>query len=236
MEPPNDIAQVSLKVWGDYACFSRPEFKVERVSYSVMTPSAARGILEAVFWKPEFRYEIREIGVLRRGRPLSILRNELNERQGTKPLFIEDRRQQRTSLILADVAYLIRAAIVLREHATELVFKYRDQFDRRVRRGQCHHTPYLGTREFSAFFASPDEESVPEPLNEDLGHILFDVAFVPSTRRVELEFLRHGPNGPVPAKGYAQALFFSARLNNGWMKVPAVKYQELYRLEGSHVS
>jgi CRISPR-associated protein Cas5d len=92
--------KVQLRVWGDYACFSRPEFKVERVSYPVITPSAARGVLEAVFWKPEFRYEIRRVGILKPGLQTVILRNELDDRQGGKPIFIEDKRQQRSSLIL----------------------------------------------------------------------------------------------------------------------------------------
>ena len=83
-------AKVAVKVWGDYACFSRPEFKVERVSYPVITPSAARGVLEAIFWKPEIRYEVTAIGVLKLGSMMVVLRNELGRRQGKTPYFIED--------------------------------------------------------------------------------------------------------------------------------------------------
>lgn len=222
---------VTVKVWGDYACFTRPEFKVERVSYPVMTPSAARGVLEAIFWKPEFRYEIRAIGVLNMGSEMVILRNEIDRRQGSNPFFVEDARQQRCSLVLKNVAYLIRAEMSLQPWATDPVYKYRDQFNRRVERGQCHHRPYLGTREFAAFFAPADGESPDPGLNLDLGIMLFDIAFVASKKRVDLEFMRHGPQGARRVQGYTQAFFFPARLEQGWLKVPLEKYQELYRLE-----
>lgn len=228
-------ALVSVKVWGDYACFTRPEFKVERVSYPVITPSAARGLLEAIFWKPEFRYEIRELGVLKLGSQTTILRNELSERQGKKPIFVERQRQQRSSLLLKDVAYLIRADMVLKSHATDPIYKYRDQFNRRLDRGQCHHTPYLGTREFPAAFAPPNGEHTDPNLNLDLGPLLFDLAYVDDEERDELEFVRHGSDGSKKVKGYVRPLFFSARLEKGWLRVPSEKYQELYRLEGANV-
>ena len=224
-------ALVTVRIWGDYACFSRPEFKVERVSYPVITPSSARGVLEAIFWKPEFRYEIREIGVLKMGNQLAILRNEIDRRQGKTPFFIETARQQRSSLVLKDVSYLVRARMVLMDHATDPIYKYRDQFNRRVERGQCHHTPYLGTREFAASFAPSNDEQPDTSLNQDLGLMLFDIAFVESAERIEMEFLKHGPDGSRRAQGYAQALFFPAKLEQRWLKVPGEKYQELYRLE-----
>jgi CRISPR-associated protein Cas5d len=223
--------RLKVKVWGEYACFSRPEFKVERVSYPVITPSAARGVLEAIFWKPEFRYELRRIGVLKPGSQTVILRNELEDRQGSKPYFVEDKRQQRSSLILKDVAYLLEADIVLRPHAEGPLPKYLEQFERRLQRGQCHHTPYLGTREFAAHFAPANGEKPPW-LDLPIGTMLFDIAFVPSSERVELEFKRPG-KGVV--KGYAQALFFPAEVKGGWLEVPEEKYRELYRLEGKDV-
>lgn len=224
--------QISLKIWGDYACFSRPEFKVERVSYPVMTPSAARGVLEAVFWKPEFRYQIREIGVLKLGSQTTILRNELSDVQGRNPIQIGDKRQQRFSLVLKDVAYLIRADIVLRPHVQDsAVHKYHDQFQRAAKRGQCHHTPYLGTREFAACFALPDGDERVHSLDMDLGSMLFDIAFVEDPGRPELQFVRRGPSGPQVVWGYAQAIFFRARLERGWMTVPKDKYVELCALE-----
>lgn len=224
-------AEIAVKVWGEYALFTRPEFKSERVSYQVITPSAARGLLEAIFWKPQIRYEIRRIGVLRLGSFTAILRNEIGQRQGTKPILVEDVRQQRASLVLRDVAYLIHAEIVLQPWESEPVAKYVAQFARRIVRGQYHHTPYLGTREFSCAFGPPDEEAPDPGLNLDLGLMLFDIAYIPSRERRELEFIRHTPQGPERTPGYAQALFFPARIERGWLTVPAEKYRELASLE-----
>ncbi len=172
---------VAVKVFGEYACFSRPEFKVERVSYPVVTPSAARGILEAIFWKPEFRYEIREIDVLKLGTQVSILRNEIADRQSQRPIMIEKNRQQRTSLILKDVEYVIRAELALRKPGAE-AGGYLDQFNRRIEAGQCHHRPCLGTREFAAAFEPASSDDCGERRNPQLtmhlGNMLFEIAFV----------------------------------------------------------
>lgn len=222
---------VRVRVWGEYACFTRPEFKVERVSYPVITPSAARGLLEAIFWKPEFRYEIRRIGVLRLGTQMVIVRNELGVRQGRKPYYIEDHRQQRSTLLLKDVDYIIEAEMKLRPHASDPIMKYVEQFYRRVEKGQYHHTPYLGTREFAAHFAPVDGES-PAPFDLTIGTMLFDIAFVEDPNRPELEFKRPGRQGTV--KGYARALFFFAEVKEGWLHIPPEKYLELYRLEEGH--
>jgi len=225
--------QIAIKIGGEYACFSRPEFKVERVSYPAITPSAARGALEAVFWKPEFRYEIRRIGILKLGSQVVVLRNELADRQGSQPYFVEDKRQQRSSLILKDVEYLIEAEIRLRPHCKDPIYKYLDQFRRRVAKGQYHHAPCLGTREFAAYFMPGDDEQ-PPILDLAIGTMLFDIAFIEDKQRPELLFKRTDQNKMV-AEGYAQALFFDAQVKQGWLDVPSPKYQELYRLEGCHV-
>lgn len=222
-----------VKVEGEYACFTRPEFKVERVSYPVMTPSAARGLLEAIFWKPEFRWEIQEVWVLKPIRQMSILRNEISNRQGDVPIFVEEKRQQRASLILKDVAYLIRATMRLKPHATDPLAKYADQFRRRIARGQYHHTPYLGVREFPAYFEAAAGNEVPQELDLDLGQMLFDIAYCQGEAREELTFLRHG-SARRTVSGYAQALFFPARLERGILRVPTERYRELYALEGEY--
>ncbi len=232
--PPTPHVQV--KVSGAYACFSRPEFKVERVSYPVITPSAARGVLEAIFWKPEFRYEIREIWVLQRGTEFALLRNELSDRQGQAPVFIEDQRQQRASLLLKDVAYVLRADLVLRPHATEPLPKYLSQLERRLARGQCHHQPYLGTRECSAAFGPAEAHDTPCSWDQDLGTMLFDLAFRVDAQRREMKFYRPGPQGPREVEGYAQPLFFQTRVRGGVITIPPEKYQELYRLEAGHAA
>jgi CRISPR-associated protein Cas5d len=190
---------VQVKVWGERACFTRPEFGTERVSYEVMTPSAARGILEAIFWRPEFRWHVREIRVLNPIRRFSIMRNEVESRQShrrTGPYYADEDRAQRHALMLRDVAYIVRAQIALRAGQNNVV-KYLDQFRRRVRRGQCFTQPYLGTRECSAFFGPPDGTEVPIDLDADLGLILLD--FDHENRR---------------------PLLFDAKLEHGVLRVP----------------
>lgn len=235
---------VCLRVRGDYALFSRPEFKVERVSYPVITPSAARGALEAVYWKPEFKYRIRRIGVVQMGSTATVLRNELGTRQGKTPVFVEDDRQQRSSLLLKDVEYLIHADIVVQPHAhaqangVNLLVKHTECFSRRAQAGQCRHQPYLGTREFSAEFeaATPDEQP-DSGLNQSLGNMLLDIAFVPSKTRKEMQFKRHDGKKWDVADGYMEAVYFNAALQGGWVEVvtdTANPYARLDALEGRH--
>jgi len=198
---------LEVKVWSPMACFTRPENKVERVSYPMPTPSAARGILEAIFWKPEFRYRVREIAVLKPIQFASILRNEVDGKAtGSEGISITERRQQRHTLLLRDVAYVVKADIVLRPHATDDVAKYRDQFQRRVQRGQCFHRPALGCREFAADFAPPDGSEAPISDTRSLGMMLFDVAF--------------GPSSGTP-------LFWEAQMERGRVRVPDSLYDAL---------
>lgn len=224
-------ASFDVKVGGDYACFTRPELGVERVSYDVMTPSAARGLLEAIFWKPEIRWEVRELLVLNPIKTMSILRNEIDRAQGRAPFSAEDGRQQRVTLMLKDVAYVIRAVLLPGPRATEPLAKYTDQMHRRIERGQCHHTPYLGTRECGAWFERADGTEEPLPLDRDLGTMLFEIAFAESSEK-EVAFHRHDGGGTRVATGQRRALFFPARLQQGVLHVPAELYREKYRLEG----
>jgi CRISPR-associated protein Cas5d len=224
---------LEVKVWADYACFTRPEFGAERVSYPVMTPSAARGVLEAIFWKPEFRWIVREIQVLRDIRHFSIVRNEINHWQSSSSAkdseyhYYADlndettkNRAQRHTLGLRNVAYLIKADIELKPHANAHVAKYRDQFRRRVKRGQCHHQPYLGTREFSAFFSEPDPD-VDQPIahSDELGLMLLDVEFTATKNSPTLTYFTHDETGAKVTKGKAQPKFFQARLDNGVLRI-----------------
>jgi CRISPR-associated protein Cas5d len=238
---------VDIKVWGDYACFTRPEFKVERVSYPVMTPSAARGVLEAIYWKPQFTYRIRRIGILDLGTQMTLLRNELSSRQSPGPknrspsehyLLIDDDRQQRTSLVLKDVAYRIDAWIELRSGETN-IGKHLDCFQRRAGSGAYHHKPYLGCREFAADFEIV-QNSHDEPdatLNLPIGTMLLDTAYIEDeewyAQHLEdrLEFWRHGEAGRRIAKGRVKRVLFNATVNNGWLTVPQDSYTELGRLE-----
>jgi CRISPR-associated protein Cas5d len=226
---------LGVRVCGEYACFSRPEFKVERVSYPIITPGAARGMLEAIFWKPEFHWQVRSIWVLKKIQQTSFLRNEIEDRQSKQPIVVEDKRQQRASLVLKDVEYVIWADVVLKPHANADPAKYRDQFRRRVERGQCHHTPYLGTREFTATFHPIRGQEVPQPIDMNFGMMLFDIAFFQDTSEIELQFRQHGAKGSQVVKGCTKALFFQAELRNGVMNVPANLYRKLYQREDSYV-
>ena len=192
--------QIRLHVWGDYACFTRPAMKVERVSYDVMTPSAARGILSAVHWKPAMRWVVDKIHVLKPIRFESVRRNELGDKILVSKVngamkrnsvagfytLIEEDRQQRAATVLKNVAYVIEAHIALTARAgkDETVTKHIEMFARRTRKGQCFQQPCLGVREFPANFALIDEgEPLPpsdlsaSEANRDLGWMLHDIDF-----------------------------------------------------------
>jgi CRISPR-associated protein Cas5d len=171
-----------VQVSGDAALFSRPELKVERVSYPVMTPTAAVGVLEAIYWKPEMRYQIVVIEVLKPVRRFTVRRNETSDVaplidaiKGGRRVDTVARRDQRNAVCLRDVAYRIHAHIELAPHADKPVAAYRDQLRRRVRKGACFQRPYLGTREFSADFGWPDDTPRCESVNEDVGIMIHSI-------------------------------------------------------------
>ena len=218
-----DLKLLEVKLWGDYACFTRPETKVERVSYPMITPSAARGALESIFWKPEFTWSILSISVLQPIQYMSIMRNEISHRQNERTARGWEQkggnydgtstkgppnRVQRHALILRDVAYLIRAEPVLRPDVEANAAKYRDQFRRRVASGRCFATPYLGCREFSASFSEPSPQDRPIGLSADLGLML-----------LEIEYRKDG-------SGYGTPRFFQASLESGVLKVPQTHGQQ----------
>lgn len=186
---------IKVRARGAYALFTRPEMKVERVSYDVMTPSAARGLIEAVYWKPAIRWVIDKIHVLREIEFTNIRRNEVSEKLSTdkvlqamkgssEPLFLSatEHRQQRAALVLKDVDYLIEAHFELTDKAgtDDSVEKHYNMALRRFRKGQYFSAPCLGTREFGAQVELVEEASLPKsPLKDtrDLGWMLFDLDF-----------------------------------------------------------
>ncbi|WKD29697.1 type I-C CRISPR-associated protein Cas5c [Halomonas sp. KG2] len=211
---------VRLHIWGDRACFTRPEMKVERVSYDVITPSAARGILEAIHWKPAIRWCVDRIHVLKPIQFESLRRNEvggkLSAASVTKAMkagrvddvayFVDQNRQQRAATILRNVAYVIEAHFEFTSRAddSDTPGKHLDIFNRRARQGQCFHTPCMGTREFPANFALIEPE---QPLpsfdpaltgEKDLGYMLHDIDFA---------------NGKT-------SRFFRAKMQDGVIEVP----------------
>ncbi len=188
---------IKLHCWGEWACFTRPEMKVERVSYDVMTPSAARGIVEAIYWKPEIRWHIDRITVLNPIQFTSVCRNEVREKiaagtvakavkdgEGRLALYVDegDNRQQRATLMLRNVAYIINAYIEILSGPNNIA-KHLDQFNRRARKGSCYTRPYFGCREFAADFSllevGGDMPEVDASLvgERDLGYMLHDIDF-----------------------------------------------------------
>lgn len=204
---------VKLRVWGEYACFTRPEMKVERVSYDVMTPSAARGILEAIYWKPAIVWGIDRIHVLnpirfdniRRNElagklPVSTIKKAMKDSYSPVEVFIEDNRQQRAAMVLRNVNYVIEAHFRFNSNEDNNPAKHKEIFDRRARKGQCFHRPYLGCREFAAHFELI-EDSIPQSNivgEQDLGWMLHDMDF--------------GNN--------MEAKFFRAEMHSGIIEVP----------------
>lgn len=186
---------IKVEVWGDYACFTRPEMKVERVSYDVMTPSAARGLIEAIYFHPGLRWIIDKIYVLSPIQFTNIRRNEVKSKisarnvrsvmnGGDTPLFISTSEdiQQRASLILKDVHYIIEAHFKMTEKAncSDNPGKFQDIVKRRLERGQCFHQPYFGCREFPAHFRLFEGETIltayPDT-KRDLGYMLLDMDY-----------------------------------------------------------
>lgn len=186
--------EFGLEVWGDYACFTRPELKVERVSYDVITPSSVRAIFEAIFWKPAIYWQVTKIEVLNPIQWFSIRRNEIGAVATGTPLYLEEKRQQKNSLILKNVRYRIWAKMIfipIRQRSEGLFEKhepdknenpqkYYEIFERRAIKGQCFTQPYFGTRECSASFQLiEDTSTLQTPIAEDrdLGIMLYDMDF-----------------------------------------------------------
>jgi len=227
---------IRLRVGGKYACFTRPEMKVERYSYEVITPSAARGILEAIHWKPAIRWVVDEIHVLAPIRFQSIRRNEVGAKAparavatamrtgqiGDLVLIVEDNRQQRAANVLTNVSYVICAHFEMTARAgpDDNVAKHLDSFNRRARKGQCFHQPCLGTREFPADFeliepGEPTPKAKPEDRTESLGF----------GRPRDLGIMLYD----IDHAGDRGSMFFRARLEDGVVRVPVAGTPEVLR-------
>lgn len=217
-----------LEIWGDWACFTRPELKVERVSYDVITPSAARAIFEAILFKRyAMRWQVTKIEVLNPIRWTAVRRNEVGALAGKSPIFIEDKRQQKNTLLLRDVRYRIYARLVFipvknrpkeafAKHQPgddENPMKYYEMFERRARQGQCFTQPYLGCREFAArwkYIDRPDRESPPLSEDRDFGIMLYDMDFDKNPKQPD-------------------AMFFRARMKQGVIVIPDKDSEEVMK-------
>lgn len=220
--------EYGLEVWGDWACFTRPELKVERVSYDVITPSAARAIFEAILFKRyAMRWQITRIEVLNPIKWTTIRRNEVGAVAGKSSIFIEDKRQQKNSLLLQDVRYRIYAKLVFipvkdrpkeafakhKPGDDENPMKYYQMFERRAAQGQCFTQPYLGCREFAANWRLiEDSETLVPPLSEDrdLGIMLYDMDFDKDLKKPD-------------------AMFYRAKMEQGVIVVPDKDSEEVMR-------
>ena len=215
-----------LEVWGDMACFTRPELKVERVSYDVITPSAARAVFESIFWKDAIRWEVTKREVLNPIKWTAIRRNEVGAVAGKniKSIYIEEKRQQKNALLLKDVRYRIYAKLIFipvrdrknMKHdpgSDENPGKYNAMFERRAAKGQCFNQPYLGTREFAASFRLIDKNAgdlrpaIDE--NRDFGIMLYDMDFSDIKN--------------------VQPMFYRAKMVQGVIMVPAYNSEEILR-------
>ena len=208
-----------LEVCGDFACFTRPEMKVERVSYEVITPSAARAIFEAIFWKPAIQWRITQIEVINPVNWISVRRNEVGKvfsgpsvkqlnggNALAMGLIIEDERQQRSALFLREVKYRIFADLIFDQSKDpeSKYAKYAEMFERRAKKGQCFNQPYLGCREFTCSFRMIEgSKNEPKPISDsrELGWMLYDMDY---TKK----------ENPTPR-------FFKAEMKNGVVEVPA---------------
>lgn len=217
-----------LEVWGDWACFTRPEMKVERVSYDVITPSAARAIFEAILFKRyAMKWRITKIEILNPIKWTNIRRNEVGALARKSPIFIEDKRQQKNSLLLKDVRYRIYARLIFipvserpkeafskhRPGNDENPMKYYQMFERRASQGQCFTQPYLGCREFAAnwkYVNSTDKAEPPLSEDRDFGIMLYDMDF------------ENNPQNPV-------AMFYRAVMKQGVIIVPDKDSEEVLR-------
>ena len=234
-----------LEVWGPYACFTRPELKVERVSYDVITPSAARAIFEAIFWKPAIRWQVTKIEVLNPIKWCNLRRNEVGAIASMKSgsIFIEDKRQQKNSLLLQDVRYRIWAKLefipqwkrkdsknpLIDGEEVELFRKdenpgkYNAMFERRASKGQCFNQPYLGTRECVASFRLVDyenEELKASYYDENNGIVDFGIMLY------DMDFKEKNADGDWKK---ADATYYRAKMENGVIIVPPKDSEEVLR-------
>lgn len=206
---------IKLRVWGEYALFSRPEMKVERVSYDVMTPSAARGILEAVHWKPAIRWVIDRIHVMKPIRFENVRRNEVETKASkNRVIYATQERQQRASLLLKDVEYIIEAHFEMTDKRgpEDTPEKHYNMVLRRARQGQCYHRPYLGCREFPANFELVEDDRIPSSTahvgEKDLGYMLLDLSFTLNAKGEVVKTIPH---------------FFRAKMVDGVITIPRLE-------------
>ncbi|MFW8628063.1 CRISPR-associated protein Cas5 [Deinococcus sp. ME38] len=235
--PPLDGLDIIIRTWGPLALFTRPDLRVQRVSYPIPTPSALSGLVSCVYWKPEAEYRVQRLGIVKGGGTMQVMRNELGDRQGERPPEEAPMRQQRNSVFLTDVEYLVHLRVYARfGRGPAEAMKHANILRDRLTRGQRFRTPYLGTRECAAQIELATPDAQPDvSFNLDVGPLLFAQAFVPD------------PDGPVAAqvhrhqRGQTQGVvrrvtpmplyIQDAQVRAGWLHVPQELYRRLNLLE-----
>lgn len=210
------MKEIVIEAWGDFACFSMPQAKVERLTYPFPTPSAARGILSAIYMKPkEFRWAVNRIEVLNPIRYISFKRNEVKCTIGSDPIFTDEERTQRQTVALRDVRYRIAASIIPRPDFAGKETQLYEQALRRIRGGKSFYQPSFGLREFSCYFEESDGVRQPIRMSMDAGLMLYDL-FTPE----DVE---------IPKKVKVQMSLFHAVMENGVILVPPYDSPEVLK-------
>lgn len=228
--------EIVIDLWGDFALFTRTETKVERSTYDVPTPSAIRGILEAILCKPvEFRYQVTSIGVIKQINNITFMRNEVKEKADVKKnlesIDCDNLRTQRHSYLLKDVYYRVHAIVIptdeYKRKNPNAEKKFYGEFEKRLKRGKCFYQPYFGSKEYMCFFDEPDESKQPIQESRDLGIMLYDIfdqhrhfPIVTSNKKSEKNLDSYAPS------------YFHAYMINGIVKIPEYDSMEVFRQKG----
>ena len=225
--------EIIMDIWGDFALFTRTETKVERNTYEVPTPSAIRGILEAILCKPiEFRYQVTAIEVMNPINTITFMRNEVKLKADVKnnmePIDIGANRTQRHSVLLKDVYYRVHAVVIptdeYRSRDPDAEKKFYGEFEKRLERGKCFYQPYLGSKEYMCFFDEPDETKKPVPDSRDLGIMLYDIF----DQHRHSPLVTSGKRSEIDLRSYAPS-YFHAYMINGIVKIPDYDSPEVFR-------
>lgn len=231
----NGNKEIVADVWGDFAIFTRSETKVERDTYEVPTPSAVRGILEAIYDKPvEFNYMITRIEVMNPIKTITMRRNEVKRKADSKnpvkSINVEDERTQRHSVLLRDVYYRFHARMIPKasyamkdSNAEEKIYS---QFEKRLKKGKCFYQPYFGTKEYMCFFDEPDETRQPLPESKDLGIMLYDIFDIDNNQAI----ITSSSKSKATRGSYSPA-YFHAYMINGVVNIPDYHSREILREE-----
>ena len=220
--------EITFDTWGAFACFTQPSAKVERVTYPVPTPSAIRGLISAIYNKPEeMHYQVKKIEVMNPIQYIDIKRNEIRSKikNPDNVIYTSEDRTQRHSLLLKDVYYRITIEVIVRDSTQDRIMPIgiQRQILDRIEKGKCFRQPYLGIKEFMAFVSLPDENM--KPINEsmDLGIMLYDIFDISSTEKLNTSKKQYNADTVV------QRSFYHPHMINGVINIPDYDSFEVYK-------